>query len=171
MVLFFPFRGHGGQLQYVLVWNSNPPTDPANPPVYVELKTSKSLSGPRDDTMFERKLLRFWSQSFLLGVAKIIVGFRDDDGVLRSLQEFETQSIPGIAKRSGRGLWDGKLSIDFTASLLEWIRETIGAGEEEVVWRIRYRPNGEVVEVVRTDERSFLTPGFVAWREELAARS
>lgn len=154
------------------VWNSNPPA-PHTPPIYVELKTSKSPSSQRDDIAFERKLLRFWSQSFLLGVAKIIVGFRDDDGFLKSLQEFETQSLPGIAKRSGRGLWDGKLSIDFTASLLQWIKGTIGAEEEEgegVVWRIRWKPNGENVECVKTEYSSFLSPAFTAWREELAAK-
>lgn len=103
-------------------------------------------------------------------MAKIIVGFRDDNGFLRSLQEFETQSLPGIAKRSGRGLWDGKLSIDFTASLLEWIKGTIGAEEEGVVWRVRWKSNGKNVECVRTEDSSFLSPGFVVWREELAAK-
>lgn len=103
-------------------------------------------------------------------MAKIIVGFRDDNGFLRSLQEFETQSLPGIAKRSGRGLWDGKLSIDFTASLLEWIKGTVGAEEEGVVWRVRWKSNGENVECVRTEDSSFLSRGFVAWREELAAK-
>lgn len=103
-------------------------------------------------------------------MAKIIVGFRDDDGFLRSLQEFETQSLPGIAKRSGRGLWDGKLSIDFTASLLEWIKGTIGAAEEGTVWRIRWKANGKCVECVKTEDSSFLSPGFVAWRGELAAK-
>lgn len=103
-------------------------------------------------------------------MAKIIVGFRDDDGFLRSLKEFETQSLPGIAKRSGRGLWDGKLSIDFTASLLEWIKGTIGAEQEGVVWRIRWKANGESVECMKTEDSSFLSPGFVAWREELSAK-
>ena len=36
---------------------------------------------------YERKLLKFWAQSFLLGVPTIIVGFRDQDGIVRSLEE------------------------------------------------------------------------------------
>lgn len=157
------------------VWNSNPPTDPNCPPIYIELKTSKIInpSNPRDGVNYERKLLRFWAQSFLLGVAKVIVGFRDDSGVLRSLKTYETQELPGIARRSGRNLWDAKVSIDFTAGLLAWLRETVvGGGEEEgVVWRVRFRPGADRVEVERTGEKSFLTEGFVKWREELAARA
>ena len=68
---------------------------------------------------FERKLLKFWAQSFLLGVPKIIVGFRDKDGILRRLEELETQNIPGEVKRRGRGTWDGNICINFTALLLD----------------------------------------------------
>jgi RAT1-interacting protein len=154
------------------VWNSNPPRDPNNPPIYVELKTSKIIDpNTRDGVNYERKLLRFWAQSFLLGIAKVIVGFRDDSGVLRSLKTYETQELPGIARRSGRNLWDAKVSIDFTAGLLAWLKETIvGGGEEGVVWRVRLRPRGDRIEVERTAEKSFLTEGFVRWREKLAAR-
>ncbi|RPB13605.1 RAI1-domain-containing protein, partial [Morchella conica CCBAS932] len=161
----------GGEVD--AVWNSNPPTDPNNPPIYIELKTSKiiDLNNPRDGVNYERKLLRFWAQSFLLGIAKVIVGFRDDSGTLRSLRTYETQELPGIARRSGRNLWDAKVSIDFTAGLLAWLRETVGGEEEGVVWRVRFRARGDRVEVERTGERSFLTEGFVRWREELAAGS
>ena len=113
---------------------------------------------------FERKLQRFWSQSFLLGVGKIIVGFRDDGGVLRSVTELDTQAIPTIAKRSGRGLWDGKLSIDFTASVLKWLLETIV--DDGSVWLISHRENSATIEVSKTDSPSFLTPSFVKWRSE-----
>lgn len=94
-----------------------------------------------------------------------MVGFRDDGGVLRGLKEFETAGIPGMAKRSGRGLWDGKLCIDFTAELLEWVKGVVGEGEEGVVWRIRWKGGGEKVECVRTEEVSFLLREFVEWRE------
>jgi RAT1-interacting protein len=68
---------------------------------------------------YERKLLKFWTQSFLLGVPKIIVGFRDEYGVLRRLEELATHEIPGEVKRRGKGSWDGNICINFTAMFLE----------------------------------------------------
>lgn len=68
---------------------------------------------------FERKLLKFWIQSFLLGVPKIIVGFRSKHGILQRLQELETRNIPNMVMKSGKGTWDGNTCINFTASFLE----------------------------------------------------
>jgi hypothetical protein len=72
---------------------------------------------------YERKLLKFWAQSFLLGVPTIIVGFRDQDGIVRRLEELDTASIPGKVKKLGRGSWDGNICINFAAQFLE-CRET-----------------------------------------------
>ncbi len=67
---------------------------------------------------YERKLLKFWIQSFLLGVPKIVVGFRSKEGILQRIEELETKSIPGTVKRRGKGTWDGNVCINFTASFL-----------------------------------------------------
>ena len=68
---------------------------------------------------YERKLLKFWAQSFLLGVPKIIVGFRDQRGIIHRLEELETASIPNKVKNAGRGTWDGNICINFTSAFLE----------------------------------------------------
>jgi RAT1-interacting protein len=47
---------------------------------------------------FRFKLLRWWSQSFLLGVPQIIVGFRDDNGLVKSLKTYKTLEIPNLVK-------------------------------------------------------------------------
>lgn len=120
----------------------------------------------RDDIAFERKLQRIWAQSFLLGVPRVVVGFRDNNGTLLRVEEFETQEIPKIAKRSGRNLWDGKFAIDFASSWLQWLKLAIPEEEdtEGVVWRIRYHEGMSGVELARTDDETFLTPTFVNWR-------
>ena len=105
-------------LYYLIVWDSKPERkeEPIN---WVELKTSAEIRNDRDMVKFERKLLKFWAQSFLLGVPKIIVGFRDQDGIVRRLDDLETASIPSKVKKSGRGTWDGNICINFAASFLE----------------------------------------------------
>ena len=68
---------------------------------------------------FERKLMKFWIQSFLLGVPKIIVGFRSRDGRLLKLEEIDTVSIPDTAKKRGRAQWDGNVCINAAGAFLE----------------------------------------------------
>ena len=102
------------------VWDCKP-ENKDRPINWVELKTSAEIENDRDMLKYERKLLKFWIQSFLLGVPKIIVGFRSKAGILQRLEELETQTIPGLVKTNGKGTWNGNLCINFTASFLECI--------------------------------------------------
>ena len=130
---------------------------------------------------YERKLLKFWIQSFLLGVPKIVVGFRSQNGILRRLDELETKKIPSNVKRQGKGTWDGHLCINFTAAFLECegfptcdliltksclgLRQTITI---DGVWRVRRREKSPVIEVFKREEYGhgeILSPEFVEWRK------
>ena len=102
----------------VLVWDSKP-SRKESPINWVELKTSAQIRNERDMIKYERKLLKFWAQSFLLGVPKIIVGFRDENGICHSLEELDTASIPGKVLNVGRRSWDGNVCINFTGAFLE----------------------------------------------------
>ncbi|KAI9785000.1 MAG: decapping endonuclease targeting mRNA [Geoglossum umbratile] len=157
----------GGEVD--AVWDCKP-EDKDAPINWVELKTSEEISQhPNSLFRFEQKLLKFWAQSFLLGVPKIIVGFRSRNGVLKSIEELETKSIPAIVKRGSRA-WDGNLCINFTAAFLEWLKETVVG---EGVWRIRRRERSPVVELFKLEETghgSILTPEFMEWRQQLALK-
>jgi len=39
------------------------------------------------------KLLKWWAQSFLIGISIIVCGFRDDAGIVRRIQEFPTSDL------------------------------------------------------------------------------
>ncbi|KAB8349637.1 hypothetical protein FH972_023656 [Carpinus fangiana] len=81
------------------VWDCRP-VDPSDPVHWIELKTSAEIRNDRDRDRFEEKLLKFWAQSFLLGVPRIIVGFRTNDmeGKLVKVQQFETTELPNLVK-------------------------------------------------------------------------
>lgn len=38
--------------------------------------------------------MKWWAQSYLVGIPRIICGFRDDEGVVKNLQTFKTVEIP-----------------------------------------------------------------------------
>lgn len=47
---------------------------------------------------YRHKLLKWWCQSFLVGIDTIYCGFRDDDGVVTSVKEFRVRDLPKMAK-------------------------------------------------------------------------
>jgi RAT1-interacting protein len=100
------------------VWDAKPESTDV-PPNWVELKTSEEPVDGRGALRFERKLLKFWAQSFMLGVPKIVVGFRSRDGFLRRIDELSTVDIPRQVKAAGRRTWDGNVCINFAAAFLE----------------------------------------------------
>ncbi|KAJ5779012.1 hypothetical protein N7457_006732 [Penicillium paradoxum] len=156
----------GGEVD--AIWDSKPSRkeDPIN---WVELKTSAQIRNDRDLLKYERKLLKFWAQSFLLGVPKIIVGFRDENGICHSLEELETASIPGKVMNVGRRSWDGNVCINFTGAFLEWLKQTIN---RDGTWRIRKKEKSPVIEVYQVEEQGhgdILSPAFKAWRSAMAS--
>lgn len=123
--------------------------------------------------------MKFWIQSFLLGVPKIIVGFRSRDGILQRAEEFDVESIPATVAQRGRQ-WDGNVCINFAAEFLDceyyhflsvelsprW-KAVCEAGsarsltillglrskiDDEGIWRIRRRPRDARIEVIKTRE-------------------
>lgn len=151
---------------------SHPKPTPANPDAalpWVELKTAEELPPPshrqhRDVLKYERKLLKFWAQSFLLGVPKIIVGFRSKHGILRGLDEYDTGRLPGMVRR-GTGCWDGSVCVNFAAAFLETLRGWIT--DEGGVYKIELRKRAGVIEVEKVQEKGtagIVSEEFLAWR-------
>lgn len=94
-----------------------PPGQPIN---WVELKTSVEIRSSHDmDSFHHRKLMKFWIQSFLLGVPKIIVGFRTRDGILVDVQQFETQAIPQMVNSRPGARWNADMCVNFAGEFLD----------------------------------------------------
>ncbi|KAF8338364.1 RAI1-domain-containing protein [Amanita rubescens] len=114
------------------------------PDTFVELKTSQEILDQQGAAKFERKLLKFYFQSFLLGVPDIVVGFRTPAGVLNGLQHYQTMQIPRMVRGRG-GTWNAIVCMGWGYELLSFIRKKIaadtrnGAGED-AVWRARVVP-------------------------------
>jgi RAT1-interacting protein len=152
----------GGEVDAVMAFK---PDDSSTPTEWVELKTTAEVNDDRDKIKLDRKLLKFWAQSFLLGVPKIIIGYRTQQGTLQRLEEIETQTIPERVRLHGKNIWNGDACIAFTAAFLQWLKDTVTT---EGVWRIRKRQNTSVIEVFKTEESRFgdiLSQAFVNWRE------
>mmetsp|Transcript_11120 Transcript_11120/g.21190 ORF Transcript_11120/g.21190 Transcript_11120/m.21190 type:complete len:464 (-) Transcript_11120:1033-2424(-) len=123
-------------------------------PRYIELKTTKIMNTPNEVMKFERnKLIKWWAQSFPAGVMDILVGFRDDAGVVRNTQVLKTLALPrSVAGK--RHAWDANVSICFLEDLLSWLKGQILAdmGDKSalnkdasttcppIMYRLQYEP-------------------------------
>jgi len=129
-------------------------------PNYVELKTTKRCRTDRDFQNYEKKLLKFWAQSFLLNIPRIIVGERTEDGVLCGVQELTTAKIPSMVLKQGRS-WDGNVCIRFAEQLMDWLIDKIPEGQ---MVKIKHPANASFLEVVPVEMPTFLTKEFIDWR-------
>ncbi|RDA95840.1 hypothetical protein CP533_5120 [Ophiocordyceps camponoti-saundersi (nom. inval.)] len=156
----------GGEVD--AIWDSKPETKGA-PINWVELKTTAEIRSHNDMESFHRKLMKYWIQSFLLGVPNIIVGFRTRDGFLAGLDRIDTHRIPEMVNSRPNAKWNADMCVNFAASFLEWLMTVING---EGVWRIVRHPQQRVIQVYRvepTGHGSIISEDFKNWRTKLAA--
>ncbi|XP_066929896.1 decapping and exoribonuclease protein-like [Clytia hemisphaerica] len=136
----------------------------AAPPLnYVELKTSRIMQHFKQRMNFSRyKLLKFWAQSFLVGLPKIVVGLRDDDGIVRELKTYKTMEIPQVCKEF-RNCWDPTICMNFLDKLLSWLKQIVTIDNKDVVYMLRFEPPFDTIQVELIDDGSecFLPDWFV----------
>ncbi|CAA7269629.1 unnamed protein product [Cyclocybe aegerita] len=112
---------------------------------FVELKTSLTIRGQQDEARFERKLLKFYFQSFLLGVPEIVVGFRTPAGVVTTVQSFKTIQLPRLV-RGKPDAWDPLVCLDWGQRVLTFLKDVARTRPQDEnrhsipVWRVRFVP-------------------------------
>ena len=115
--------------------------------------------------------MKWWAQSFLIGIPKIVCGFRDNEGIVQHLQTFKTVDIPRESQvtfteratfcfvylhlsscvklmqsssfplQSDLSLWQGNVCLNFLDELLKWMKETIVKDSPQYVTGLQYNNN------------------------------
>jgi RAT1-interacting protein len=138
---------------------------------YVELKTSENFraNDSRAAEKFEKKMCRFWAQSFLLGVPTIIIGFRSPHGILERIEEWETQRIPGFVQNRGMRTWDGNVCINFASAFLDFLKQTVAS---DGTWLIKRRKGAKEITISKTSDMQsphIVTAAFRQHRANLSS--
>lgn len=107
---------------------------------FVELKTSRVMTNEREVKRFEReKLLKWWAQSFAMGVRRIMVGFRDDRGRVVKTQMLETLKLPGYVAKHPNA-WNSKDALRCALVVLTKLKELLSHEPSGVRVRVEYEP-------------------------------
>ena len=173
------------------VWDSKPEKQ-GKPVNWVELKTTAELNHPNAVQAFHRKLMKYWIQSFLVDVPRIVVGFRTREGILTSVDEIETQRIPEIVNSKPNPSWNADMCVNFAAEFLDckttwcfcsmicprdWLICHVGLKSvvnDEGLWRIRRRQGDPLIEVYKMEETGhgdIISDDFKNWRIKLAMKA
>ncbi|XP_074839317.1 decapping and exoribonuclease protein-like [Carettochelys insculpta] len=117
---------------------------PEPPACYVELKTCKELhSWPQRRSFYRHKLLKWWAQSFLPGVARIVAGFRRPDGSVATLETFQTMKIFQLI-RDERGCWEPAVCVSFCQAFLAFLKRAVTEDDPQLVHLFSWEPGSAV---------------------------
>ncbi|XP_075551168.1 decapping and exoribonuclease protein-like isoform X1 [Dermacentor variabilis] len=109
---------------------------------YVEFKTNRTLTTESQHRNFyECKLRRWWAQSRLGGVPKGLCGFRDDNGIVVRIQQFDVINMPDMAE----GLWSEDVCMLFCNQLLSFIKEHVEGNDGRTVYHFEYVPSSREI--------------------------
>lgn len=131
---------------------------PAN---YIELKTSLKPHNHHHHYTFKRyKLIKWWAQSYLAGVPKIICGYRDHNGQVKEFQTFNTLAIPRLV-RDEENLWDSSICLNFLDRFLDWVKTVVVKSGPGVMYTFSWRePFEEVTFTETSDEVHCVLPDW-----------
>ncbi|KAF2457130.1 RAI1-like protein [Lineolata rhizophorae] len=151
----------GGEVD--AVWDEKPENPQDSPVNWVELKVTSRPPGRRgNQEVWQLKLLKYWAQSYLLGVPKVIVGFRDNQGILHEIQEWETQKIPEMAVR-----WSPAVCYNALVQILTFLRDNVGT--DSGFFKLERQPSGQFITLTRISDNGpekILSKEFLEWRKQ-----
>eukprot|EP00210_Caulerpa_lentillifera_P006433 g6145.t1 len=119
----------------------------------IELKTSKAPENERKQLNNQRfKYPKWWLQSTILGVPRVVVGYWRDDGQLIDIQTYSTNDLPhlatrGIPKRMLNQLWSPKQLLGFLVAVIEWMRGIVQENKDRHV-QFTYVPERCLIDVM-----------------------
>ncbi|MCJ8739273.1 hypothetical protein PDJAM_G00045280 [Pangasius djambal] len=136
------------------------PRAPPAPACYVELKTSAEICTPKQRSNFHRyKLLKWWAQSFLPGVPRIVAGFRDHDGVVVSVETFHISKISQLIKNE-YNCWKPTVCMNFCSDFLSFVKSVVKEDNPRLVYLFAWEPHRDVTYTVHRDSQYTFLPDW-----------
>ncbi|XP_071252767.1 decapping and exoribonuclease protein-like [Salvelinus alpinus] len=138
------------------------PKAPSPPANYIEMKTSLEISTPKQRSNFHRfKLLKWWAQSFLPGVPRIVAGFRDHDGVVVSVETYHISKISQLIKNE-TNCWKPTVCMNFCCEFLSFVKSVVTEDNPRMVHLFSWDPHRDVTYSIHRDSQySFLPDWYI----------
>lgn len=134
---------------------------------YVEMKTSRRVDNQRQhENLIKFKAIKWWAQSHLIGIPRVICGFRNDDGIVESLESY---NLPDLVKMGDR-YWKPEDMLTFLDNFLQFVKRT---STERRVTLFEYVPRNRVIKCMDLpsecrdfEQFQILPPWYIAFMEK-----
>lgn len=124
----------------------------------VEVKTNRIVTNQKSETAFLRKTLKWFCQSFLVGIEDVYVGFRDDHGIVEEVVPCRVNEMPNKAA----GLWDKRSCLKFLDSFLKFVKSVVGDNSQPyVTWLFEYDCQRQIVTTGKAENETFLPQWYI----------
>uniref|UniRef100_A0A672QKP6 Decapping nuclease n=1 Tax=Sinocyclocheilus grahami TaxID=75366 RepID=A0A672QKP6_SINGR len=105
----------------------------------------------------KNKLLKWWAQSFLPGVPQIVAGFRDHDGIVVSVETFQTSKISQLIKNE-YNCWKPTVCMNFCNDFLSFVKSVVKEDGPRLVYLFKWDPHRDVTFTVHRDSQYTFLP-------------
>ena len=113
-----------------------------NPEEFVEFKTSRHMEHPQQKIHFRKfKTLKWWAQSFLVGVSTLIAGYRDDHGLVDRLKVYRIKDLP----KSSTEYWKPTVTMNFLSEFLTFCKNVMNKSPDLSVIEFHFDPHSSRV--------------------------
>ncbi|CAM9212212.1 unnamed protein product [Ectocarpus sp. 6 AP-2014] len=100
---------------------------PGDPGRFVEIKTTRLIRDSKDEQIFKKhKTLKYWAQCYLAGVRDIVLGYRDDHGIVRDVKSWTTDGLVESVDKNKH--WDKDVCLNFADRCLSFLKDNVDEG-------------------------------------------
>jgi RAT1-interacting protein len=129
---------------------------------FVEIKTTRASDANRTRYHLVRnKMIKWWAQSSLIGIEKIICGYRDRDLFVRQMEVFR---VSDSLHRMGRQFWSPDHCYQHLQHFLGLVKETVREDDPRIMYEFTGEHGKDVkwIKTVPTTERHVIPDWYIS---------
>ncbi|KAJ8678814.1 hypothetical protein QAD02_014601 [Eretmocerus hayati] len=124
---------------------------------FVELKTNRMVKTDWQEKIYKKKLLKWWCQSFLVGIEDVICGNRTDSGKVFEIENIKVSDMPKICQ----DFWNPCDSMNFCNKFLDHIVAVVSQDYQEAIYKFDFKVGeGMRLEVLPPSSKYFFLPNW-----------
>lgn len=129
---------------------------------FIEIKTSAASNPnhPMPLKVSPFKMLRWWTQSSLMGTEKIVCGFRDDDMIVR---EIDFMKVEHLTHMPGKKFWSPNVCHRMLGEFLDFVKDTVTEDDPDVMYEFVWKPGQDVtwIKTVPTEDQFVIPKWYI----------
>jgi RAT1-interacting protein len=134
---------------------------------FVEVKVKRYEDNDRQAMNFYKfKGRNFWCQSFIVGIDKIHVGLRDDNGIVDDIKIYDLKELSNKARASN--FWHPNVCMNFLNDFLDKVSNDMkNVDDSNLIYQYSYNPRNNLVNLRRLNSSTFLSEEFIQFLNNL----